>query len=570
MNLRTIVVVSWVLAATASWAACRRPEPTAAAPPAPVDSAEGVPPTRTPDGEADRGAAVPASQETAGPDDGGATGRTDVAEPEAEVAVAPATCVWPPANAPEATESVHILAERLFGADDVGEMVEGWAPRFRVFAFDSSWQGILDGRPAAGLLVVGGTGFPTVWSVPGPEPVLYGQIPHGEVVDGRLLADGTTLRVFYASSTKGADLPLAAPLVDLGRQPGTEAPGPSAPAVFGRDVFADGRHEAYGGWDGVVRLDGRTFAAHCGPTTALAFSDDGCLLASAGADSVIRLWRASDGELVAAIATPIPAASVRVSRDGSRIAVADASGATLWTLGRPEMSEPAGPQSSAAPASSAGPSGRRAECSEGTARAVVDGNTTTLTSGRRTRRLDGYPQGPDEEHGGNEGCTGDVTIASFSPDCSRLAASGSCRGTTGVTHVVSPWCRREFVQLWSVETGKLERKLESPWTWLDDEREALALTFTPDGEWIAALSRGRQSDCSWVEGSLQFTIWNVLSGARILDEDVTSFAGEYVEPEEGGDESDEDVACTLAFAEDGAVAVTLTAADGAMDSFHIR
>lgn len=571
MSARGTAVLSWTIVAAASWAACRRPEAPAGVPPLRVESAEEAVPALTSDAGSNQNTAVAVAQETAGPDDGETPQRLEVGEPATRAAAASTTCVWPPTDAQEATESVRVPAERLFEADEVlGDReapIEDWAPWFRVFVFDPFWRGVLGGKAATGLLVVGGTGVPTVWSVPGPEPVLVGTIPNQTAVDGRLLADETTLRLFEAEGGVGD-----ASLADLEWKSVPDEADEPDEAVYRQAASADGRREAYGGWDGVVRLDGEALPAHRGPTTALAFSDDGCLLASAGGDSVIRVWRASDGELLSALATPIPAASLRVSRDGSRIAAADPSGVTLWTLGRQEMSAPATPAPSAASASTAGPSGPRAECSSGSASAVVAENGTTLTTGRRTRRLDGYLQGPDEEHGGSESLSGDVTLAVFSPDCRRLAVSGLCRGESGVNPVVSPWCRREFVQLWSVETGVLEGKLEIPWSGMTDERKALAIAFTPDGEWVAVLSRRRWSDCSYGWSGLQLTIWNVSSGARILDEDVPASTGDAAVTRDGdtGRRVDNPDVFALAFTEDGAVEVTRTTTDGATDSFRVR
>jgi len=93
----------------------------------------------------------------------------------------------------------------------------------------------------------------------------------------------------------------------------------------------DGRLLASAGADGMVRLwdpatggQVRELTGHTGGVLAVAFAPDGRLLASAGADGTVRLWDPATGTAAAAIGTGAPALSIGWAHSG--ISVGSATG----------------------------------------------------------------------------------------------------------------------------------------------------------------------------------------------------------------------------------------------------
>jgi len=72
-----------------------------------------------------------------------------------------------------------------------------------------------------------------------------------------------------------------------------------------------------------------TLSRHAGNVYALAWSPDGELLASVGADRALNVWSARDGALVKSFLGPAPAFDVAFSASGAALAVAYASGAVV-------------------------------------------------------------------------------------------------------------------------------------------------------------------------------------------------------------------------------------------------
>lgn len=80
---------------------------------------------------------------------------------------------------------------------------------------------------------------------------------------------------------------------------------------------------------------------HRGSVDALSFSPDGRMLATASSDGTVRLWTASQGDLVRTLDLGAPAALVVFSHDGKRVAAGGAHGnARVWTIGSTEEGEP--------------------------------------------------------------------------------------------------------------------------------------------------------------------------------------------------------------------------------------
>src|SRR3954471_8360275 len=80
----------------------------------------------------------------------------------------------------------------------------------------------------------------------------------------------------------------------------------------------------------------RTFSGHSRPVLGLAFAPDGTRLASASADSTVRIWSVAGGELFRHTAPFSRATAVAFSPDGSSMAAAFAgsptppNGVALW------------------------------------------------------------------------------------------------------------------------------------------------------------------------------------------------------------------------------------------------
>jgi WD40 repeat protein len=99
---------------------------------------------------------------------------------------------------------------------------------------------------------------------------------------------------------------------------------------------ADGTRLAIAGgpevqvWDVVRAQRIAAMRGHAGRVTAIAFSPDGLRLASSSDDGTCRLWDAATGQALALIPSLEAIDWLAFSRDGSRIAVGGAGGASVW------------------------------------------------------------------------------------------------------------------------------------------------------------------------------------------------------------------------------------------------
>lgn len=60
----------------------------------------------------------------------------------------------------------------------------------------------------------------------------------------------------------------------------------------------------------------RSLPSHSAPGRDVAFSPDSKILASAGVDSVVKLWSVPDGKLIAALRHPMGVTAIAFSPDG--------------------------------------------------------------------------------------------------------------------------------------------------------------------------------------------------------------------------------------------------------------
>lgn len=266
----------------------------------------------------------------------------------------------------------------------------------------------------------------------------------------------------------------------------------------------------------------QTFADHAPPGREIAFSPNGGLVASSGADGVVTLRRVPDGTLVRTLEHEGGATALAFSPDGGSLATVGYDGTLrIWTLG-----------SLAGPRAFAGHRGTiwTVAWSPDGQRIASGGEDSTV---RIWRAEDGAPLRTLRGHARN------VWSVDFSPD-GRLLASGSFD---------------HLVKLWDVETGTLVRTLSGSGeavvhlafspdgatlaTAGDDDMARLwrvadgallrtyrvgnhvySVAFTPDGQWLATAGRARSAVGTfahqvaerWTGEATGIRIWRVADG----------------------------------------------------------
>jgi WD40 repeat protein len=262
-------------------------------------------------------------------------------------------------------------------------------------------------------------------------------------------------------------------------------------------------------WEAVINPPMKRFAQLGRPVEGLAYSPDGSLLASAGRDGTLRLWKTSDQRLLRAIPAGTPLHGVAFSSNGRLVAASGRGVAFVWRVADgtrvARLSQP------------------------GEVRAVAfspDG-TDLATSGQdgvaRIRRLHGSGVLILRHRGA-------VTDVAFSPRGDRVATAGrngaiqlwsregrlvrTLRGFAAVTSVafsaegnllVSGSVDHD-IRIWSVATGKTLRHLHGPVATVND------VAFSSDGRWVVDA------------GPAAVGVWSV-SGNELTDDRLFYLAG---------------------------------------------
>ncbi len=202
-------------------------------------------------------------------------------------------------------------------------------------------------------------------------------------------------------------------------------------------------------WDVGNARERRQILGHSGPVTAVRFAPDGRTLASAGLDGTARVWSVADGRETAKLGARAPVNALCFSPDGKSLAGGGRDGtAWIWTLG--------GGFSALHP--------QNAEYREvGATAFTADGRRLAL--GLSDGHVELWQLAPRQFRGWEAGTAGGSVVSLVvSPDGKTLATAD--RGEQGK------------VLLWEVVTGRRR-------TTLGRELCVEQVAFAPDGGWLA-------------------------------------------------------------------------------------
>ncbi|MBI5548587.1 MAG: protein kinase [Deltaproteobacteria bacterium] len=326
-----------------------------------------------------------------------------------------------------------------------GELIKVLPHDDQVWAVDISSDG--------GLLASGGLdSLVHVWRLPTLEPVVTVAAYTSEVQslkfspDGRALVTGASersIRIFQPETGK--------PLAVLETSQGVAG-------ILSLGWSKDGRYLASGGFDNTVRLwDARsgaalaTLEAHEGTAAGVAFSPRGDLLATAGQDRVLKLWRLRQADRFALTGHVSNVSAVAYSSQGKLMASGGMDKVVRLfdaTTGSP-LTSLAGHNSGIV---------RLAFSSDGSLLASAARERQVIVwdtkEGRALYRL-------DQEH--------DVYDVAFAPDLSLLATAGVDKG----------------VRLFDAHRGSPRGVLEG------HEAQLTSVAFSPDGKLLASGSQDK-------------------------------------------------------------------------------